>query len=81
MFKIINNKIYLRSWLLLRRRFLERWRFSSELLSSSEAAVLKSSWDWVWPNEGFRLGGVLKVTIDAAETGLSFLAEAEVDLM
>ena len=46
-FREINFR-YLRSWLLLRRRFFDLFIFSSELLSSSEAtAVLKSSWDWV----------------------------------
>ena len=74
-------KLYLLSWLLLLRRFLERCKFSSELLSSSEAtAVLKSNWDWVCPKDGLLLG-VLKTDEAASEAGRSFLEDADVERM
>ena len=54
--------------------------FSSELLSSSKAAVRKSKVDCVWPKDDLLLA-CGKAAEDAAEAGLSFFAEDEVDLM
>ena len=54
--------------------------FSSELLSSSNAAVRKSNVDCVCPKDDLRRGWG-KAAEDAAEAGRSFFAEDEVDLM